>query len=867
MRGLAHARVLMKQVERFHPKWARCALLVDAPAGSWDPASESFRIVDVRSLPLADKQGTLFYYPPSDLDAAVKPWFLAYLFDTCGFDRAVFIDARSWLAAPLDALVAELDSGAPLTAAPHLLRGAGDEKRPSEMDVLRWGVHDAALVGMAIDAPNARELLQWWSQRTHRHAVRRPEEGLYRDQRWLDLAAGLWKISTLRDPSYNVAYFNLNERQMTHSGSGFLVHGRPLTLFRFPGFDPERPRRLTAADERFGDNLPEAAEMLARDYADELFGAGYMGFRDASYGFSRFQNGASISDNVRLLYQRDRQVRQECGDDPFATGPGPFNRPYASDPLVTRLMGEIWRGRLDLQRIFPRIDGLDAKAFATWFVNSAPHEYDLSHEFVEPVARRLAGTARENPTNGSGHSNVPLAEGVEVSSSEAEPRSMEGSSVRDSILARVRGARRRLARRGLVRATSGLLASGLGIATAGISVRTALIGSAPRSPRLAAPTAPRHPSVNGSPAGLNICGYITADLGIGQSARGAGLAARAAGIDFSMIDFAIGTTSPKTDRSFAAALRERNEYSVNLVHVNADQFPVFRHAMGPWFFEGKKTIAYWHWELPEFPDRWLSSFAGVDEIWVPSRFVQTAVSAKSPVPVVLMPHAIALPDVRPSRRRFALPERSFLFLLMYDLLSYQERKNPQAAIHAFRKAFDNSGHAALVIKVLNAEKCPDDMEALRASLRDLPHTVLLTGTMSRQDVYDLEATCDAFVSLHRSEGFGLGPAECMRLGKPVVATNWSGNSDFMSAQNSCPVGYELVALERDHGPYEAGQFWADPDVDHAASLMRALVDDPTYAARVGARAQQTMMTEYSPESIGRRYRARLAIIQEAGLRS
>ena len=361
-------------------------------------------------------------------------------------------------------------------------------------------------------------------------------------------------------------------------------------------------------------------------------------------------------------------------------------------------------------------------------------------------------------------------------------------------------------------------------------------------------------------SGSTFAGYVTADLGIGQSARGAAVAAKAASIPHVLIDFAVGTTSPKTDRTYAHELVAENRHAFNLVHVNADQFPTFQRAMGPDFFAGKYTIAYWHWELAHFPERWLGSFEGVDEVWTPTRFVQGAVSEKASVPVLLMPHAISLPTVTPSRARFGLPSNTFLFLTMYDLLSYQERKNPVAAIHAFREAFGKGGGATLVIKVLNSDKRPDDMARLRESVADLSSVVLLTSTLSRQAVYDLEATCDAFVSLHRSEGFGLGLAECMYLGKPVVATHWSGNTDFMTPRNSCPVEYELVTLDRSHGPYDAGERWAEADVEEAARYLRALANDAAYAARIGHQARETMLTEYSPEAIGRRYRARLELL-------
>jgi glycosyltransferase involved in cell wall biosynthesis len=139
--------------------------------------------------------------------------------------------------------------------------------------------------------------------------------------------------------------------------------------------------------------------------------------------------------------------------------------------------------------------------------------------------------------------------------------------------------------------------------------------------------------------------------------------------------------------------------------------------------------------------------------------------------------------------------------------------------------------------------------------------VWINETLSRQDVYDLYAVCDAFVSLHRSEGWGMGPIEAMFLGKPVVATNWSGNADFMRPDNSLPVNYRLVKIERDVGPYRAGHTWADPEIEHASWLMRRVMDDDELRARISREAMRTVRDDYSPEVIGRRIRARLEYVQ------
>jgi glycosyltransferase involved in cell wall biosynthesis len=212
------------------------------------------------------------------------------------------------------------------------------------------------------------------------------------------------------------------------------------------------------------------------------------------------------------------------------------------------------------------------------------------------------------------------------------------------------------------------------------------------------------------------------------------------------------------------------------------------------------------------------------------------------------------------RARFALPQDRFLFLTLFDLNSYSARKNPRAAIQAFREAGFTGQEAGLVVKVQNVAGNEADFAALQQSVRDLPAVVLLTGTLPRADIYALEAACDGFVSLHRSEGFGLAVAESMLLGKPVISTDWSATAEFVNVDNGCPVRARLVTLEENHGPYAKGSTWADPDPAHAAEWMRKLFADRTLVAKLGAAAKATIESRFAPAVIGARYRKRLESI-------
>jgi glycosyltransferase involved in cell wall biosynthesis len=359
--------------------------------------------------------------------------------------------------------------------------------------------------------------------------------------------------------------------------------------------------------------------------------------------------------------------------------------------------------------------------------------------------------------------------------------------------------------------------------------------------------------------GINLTGFFDHPTGIGESVRCAARAAQAADIPISCIQLKCTTEIRGQDTEFSGRLVEDNPHLVNLFHLIPTQGQDLDRAHGSDFRKGKYNIAYWAWELEEFPSGWASLHRYFDEIWAPSRFAADAIASKLPLPTLVMPHAIDFPipegDVR---ARFDLPENLFLFLFAFDLNSLSVRKNPEAAVRAFQKAFSGSSMpAGLVIKTQGAEANPEDFAHLREIARQTPHCFLISQTLSRADVMRLQKSCDCFVSLHRSEGFGLSVAEAMYLGKPAISTNWSATAEFVTPQNGCPVEVELVTLEKNHDVYPKGSVWAEPNVDHAAAHMRKLAQDPAWAARLGAQAASDIRRRFSPKAVGELYRRRL----------
>ena len=371
---------------------------------------------------------------------------------------------------------------------------------------------------------------------------------------------------------------------------------------------------------------------------------------------------------------------------------------------------------------------------------------------------------------------------------------------------------------------------------------------------------------DGRPFGLNVVGNLASEKGVGEAVRCVVRAARAAGVPLALHDLpdtGAGNVVPDL-RAGAGGF----PYAVNLFSVNPDALPWLAKAFDlPAVLAGRYTIGYWFWELPEFPAAWADRFAHVNEVWVGSRYTLDAVARASPVPVVRVPPALdpAPAAGRLDRAAIRLPADAYVFLYVFDAASHLGRKNPAGVVRAFRDAFPTESDVRLVLKTSRLTEAPAaDRDGLfRAAVGD-DRVVILGGLLSRPDVTSLITLADCYVSLHRSEGFGLTLAEAMRLGKPAIATAHSGNLDFMTPHNSLLVDAPLVTLERDHGPYRAGQNWADPDLGHAAGRMRWAYHNRAAAAAVGRRGQADVAERLDPAAVGRVVADRLGVLRRLG---
>ncbi len=331
--------------------------------------------------------------------------------------------------------------------------------------------------------------------------------------------------------------------------------------------------------------------------------------------------------------------------------------------------------------------------------------------------------------------------------------------------------------------------------------------------------------------GINVAGYFKGQFGVAESARNFVWAIKNAGIPY-VLNNLNAPAQGNNDETFTK-FEKNNPYPINLIIVNADQVYHFYEKVGQNYFKGKYNIGVWAWELSEFPSKWIDAQKHFDEIWVLSNFVAQSLSKKLSIPVLRITCPIEIDDAKlvENRSKFNIKEDVFVFLFIFDFLSVFERKNPLATIEAFTKAFPKNEKTLLVIKCINGKKFTKEFNMLKNACKK-ENVILLDEHLDKDDILCLIASCDCYVSLHRSEGLGLTMAEAMYAEKPVISTAYGGNNDFMNINNSFLVKYKLVELEKDYGSYKKGNFWAEPDVEHAASLMKFVFENKDQVKKI-----------------------------------
>jgi glycosyltransferase involved in cell wall biosynthesis len=368
---------------------------------------------------------------------------------------------------------------------------------------------------------------------------------------------------------------------------------------------------------------------------------------------------------------------------------------------------------------------------------------------------------------------------------------------------------------------------------------------------------------------MSVClvGHPYAPLGMGEHVRCTFRALRSIGRAPTLFDL-YGLNTPEASHETELVPFQAKELGdINVFHINGDEVEqALAHVAALRATRaGSFNIIYPAWELARYPSVWLKQLERFDEVWAPSTFIAESIAPGTEKPVIPMPLACeVLLNSFAGRRYFGIPESAYVFLFFFDVRSYATRKNPRAVVEAFRRliALRPDQNSSLVVKVNGAQLNPTEFQSLKESTGDLTdRIVLIDRTMDDNEVKNLVRCCDCFVSMHRSEGYGRGISEAMCLGKPVIATGYSGNMDFMTGETAFPIGFDLVPVAEGEYPHWQDQVWAEPHLDEAVAAMARLVDDPALGYEIGRRAALHMRTRFGYRPTGLRYAERLDQIE------
>lgn len=922
---LAYARVFTRSFLERHPDGKVYVLIVDRPDSALRYDAEPFEAVFVESLGIPGFPHFSFRYSILELNTAVKPWFLLHLHRTGGYDRICYFDPDILITGDLSEIYDRLGTAdavlTPHVTAPieddripserdFLLSGMynlgflGIAFNERTLPYLDWW-HRRLYKECLHEVERGLFVDQRWMDFAPAFLARAE---IYRDlgcnvaywnlmHRSLSHRDGAWRVGDAPLRFFHFSGYRLDRPELISKyqnrfalsnrpdlealfheyGERITAEGHPELSrlpYRFGFFDDGTPvpdlarvalRRTDPDGRRWPDPFaapgagsylswlrepddPRAEALLPRlalmlwdqrpdlqqafprlDREDRARFADWFahGVEGKAYGetFTR-----PVAESLRRIQHlpcaQVKTVRQKVanavqgavqGDTPFSADLPPEEISWLTAdaghepgrrPRLPRMAMMLHQRRADLRGSFPDPLGADRERYALWFATYGRQEYQLPYRMVAPVLGSLR--------------------------------------LRKAVWAQLWWQRQRLRR---ATATPSAATPNAVPAAAGSSVDTGGVTSPSAEPgssgRLTAQ------------AGLNVVGWASAPTGVGEACRGTLLALETAGLPTALWNLGAGAGDDPL-RGGAQGM----PFDLTLFHVNADMMPVIDRQLPRSLTAGRYRIGYWFWELSHLPLAFADSFSHLDELWAPTEFCLDAFRAISPVPLRRVPPCVPPPaEVQADRQKLGVPADSFLFYFAFDALSIPDRKNPEGLLLAFARAVRDSPRPLhLVLKVNHMGADPALARRLVHLISGLPVS-LLTDPMSRAEVNSLMATCDAYVSLHRSEGLGLPLIEGMYLGRPVIATGYGGVTDFFDDTTGWVVRHSMAVLEESRGPYPAGAVWADPDSDHAAELMLEVATSPEATAVKVEAARRRVAEIYSPAVAAERLRQELGRIR------
>ena len=778
-----------------------------------------------------------FKFDMVELQTTLKPFAFQYTFGKLGAGSAIFLDNDIWVTGSLYQLQQELQTRSALVT-PHILSPIPEDgNKPKDIDILNAGVFNFGFVAFR-NSPAAASFLQFWSERLRYYGFVDVEKGMHYDQNWgmfIPVFLDQDDYLVIRDPRYNIAYWNLHDTGTTlnlDKSSGLPQLGEERTVFvHFSGmslleeFDlngiSRHQNRYTLHD------FPRIEEVL-NAYIVRLEVHDALVFRSIPYGFSSFSDGTTIHPSMRKAYAAAVYPTASANGFADTVDTGKFygisistydrfayQNNVADDPFCANTLCKGNKTLSFLEWYLVYIPGLAVDLEGLFFFSSVEDgvwnkRADLQVAFPQPIGKSFLSFKKW-------FSKTSVAENMVVKELYKTWHSLW---------------KYHCANHDRFHKTS----------------------------------------TGNNGIGVNVIGWHGGHFSIGIIANKLFAVANEVKIPAN----AIQLPSPGGGKKFTHPsllgyeLTRKPSGMVNIVAVNADSTYYVKQHIPSIIRENKYNIGYWAWELDIFPLRWQKELKEYDEIWCLSSFVKKSIETSpgyddTPVRVLNLPllsseaHDSTAPSVSLPYELTSIDPKSkikpFTFLIVFDFQSLKERKNPLAAIRAFLEAFPVGSEYRLVVKSHSGTS--SEIEEMRNVAKNDPRIVFISRVLTDSENVALHNDQDCYISLHRSEGYGLNILESMGAGIPVIATNYGGNVDFFDAApsylESChfPVPYKLVELKEAVGPYEAGNHWAEPEHNYVVDAMRKVVKN-NCKERHGRDISKLVYDRFGEAAIGRK---------------
>jgi len=752
-------------------------------------------------------------YSILELNTAIKPFIFKFLLKN--YKKVFYFDPDIVIENNLEKLVNCLDEHEAVVT-PHLLTPYKDNHRPNLADITNSGIYNLGFLGLKRNDQNY--FLEWWAEKCKYHCYNDTENGLFTDQKFCDyLPIFIKKTLVYTDCDANIAYWNLHERRITENSDGFFSNEQKVLFFHFSGlvFDNKFSfKKLSKHEGRFKHKIDEPLRRKVEDYLENLkiFSKEFSSLKiSSSYGFDNYKGFLLDTFSrayIKKINLKNIELNTSEIDKEWFYKKTTEIKELANFP---RYFLGIYYARKDLQEAFNLKNTSNQNAFFQWIGNEIALG-NLDNQLFTLLPKKAV------------NSNLKFLSRNSLFILLKRIYNLYPDFFSQAIFINIR------------RQLKNYLLKQNFSSKNDLNAPTKIL--------------PKFKGKKITKDGVNLFGYFNKNTGLAVGVNLMRNIIQKIKINFSAHNVNID------DNSLISPLDNNGKvWDISLFHINADQTGNFAPYLEKEHLNTYK-IGYWAWELERFPSEPLTNAKFLNDIWVPSNFIADSIERSCFIRPKIIPHPVLEHD----KNNFCLDTKfnfknKFNVTGIFDLNSYIDRKNPFGILKTYQKAckdksFQKNSHLILKISgVFNKKRAISKI--LSEAKKSKISLTIIDQILSSSEMESLRNSTDVFISLHRSEGFGLNIIENMNAGNIVIATNYSGNTDYMNETNSLLVDYKLIPIQEGQYPYGEGQFWAEPDINDACEKLLWAFHNRNEAQNITKKAKSFIAKNYSIQAVGK----------------